>query len=105
MSRTSEILDPRGVPTTFMRSALEPPKGSSPWFGWIDPAGDPCSVKMDTISAVVRDARSGRFIILLQNTNMVPALSDEDAMRLMKRFGWTETQQHVNGTKHNPTQK
>lgn len=84
----SEIVDPRGVSVTFQRGGLTEPKGMSPFFGWIDPAGDPCTVRVEAIQAVLRDARTKRMVLLLENTPHAPALEDVDAMRLMRRMGW-----------------
>ncbi len=85
----SDILDSRGVPTTFMSSKLAPPPGSSPFFGWVDRVGDPCSVRIASVTAVCRNGRSQKFVLILENTPSVLELDDVDAMRLLKRMGWT----------------
>lgn len=83
------IVSATGAPVTGP-ATYEPPKGSSPFFGWVDAAGDPSSVRYDDITALLRDSRSGRFVMLIRQTQFVPQISDRDAERLMKRMGWTK---------------
>jgi hypothetical protein len=68
---------------------LVPPKGSSPFFGWIDLAGEPASVRVEFIAAVAKDARSGRFMIVMANAGVAPSISDGDAYQLLRRLGWS----------------
>lgn len=86
---TASIVSPSGAPATGP-STYEPPKGSSPFFGWIDTGGDPNSVKYEKILATFRDSRTGRFVIMVEGVQQVVPISDRDAERLMKRMGWTK---------------
>jgi hypothetical protein len=86
---SAAIVGPSGAPAAGP-STYEPPKGSSGFFGWVDIAADPCSIRFDDIIAVLRNQQTGRFMILLRNCPLTPTISDRDAERLMKRMGWTK---------------
>lgn len=88
MMRSELIVDPRGQAAAKDEKWLEP-KGSSPYFGWIDDRGDSNTVRIEGISAVVRDARTGRYAILMANCPISLTIADTDAYRLMRRLGWT----------------
>jgi hypothetical protein len=90
----AKILDASGCATSAAKEASKwagfvEPKGSHPYFGWIDMAGDPATVRVDLVAGVARDARTGRFMIILSQAGMAPSISDRDAFRLFKRLGWT----------------
>jgi hypothetical protein len=82
------ILAPNGHAATLEDKSTPPHKGS-PWFGWVDAAGDAHTVRLDLIAALARDARTGRYVILLTNCGAAPAMGDRDAARLMQRMGWS----------------
>ena len=84
------VLDAGGVPAKPSRwDGMQEPKGSSPYFGWIDASGDPATIRVDLIAAVARDSRTGRFVIIMANAGATPTITDQDAYRLMRRMGWT----------------
>jgi hypothetical protein len=66
-----------------------PPKGSSPYFGWIDLAGEPATIRVELIAAVAKDARTQRFVVIMANAGASPTISDRDAYLLLRRLGWT----------------
>lgn len=68
---------------------LIPPKGSNPFFGWVDLAGEPATIRVEMIAAVAKDARTGRFMIILANAGVAPSISDNDAYLLLRRLGWS----------------
>ena len=72
--------------------ALDPPGAGSPWFGWIDHLGQPLTIRIDSIQAVIpKDERT--FNVVLANSGIV-AIRVEDAARLLKgKLGWRERSQ------------
>lgn len=94
MSQATGLITPGGAAVETIADntrwkGLTEPKGSSPWFGWIDMAGEPATVRVELVAAVAKDARSGRFVIILSNAGISPSITDADAYRLMRRLGWT----------------
>lgn len=90
----AKLLDGSGAPVSRQDldsrwSGVVAPKGSHPFFGWTDLAGDPVTVRVDAIAALTRDARNGQYVVILQNSVASPYLRDVDALRLMKRLGWS----------------
>jgi hypothetical protein len=84
------ILNATGAPAPSSRwERFQPPKGSSPFFGWIDAAGDPNTVRLESIVTVAKDQRTGRWGIILSGCGMIPTIDEQNAFRLMRRMGWT----------------
>jgi hypothetical protein len=64
------------------------PDDSNKFFGWIDFAGDPNTIRYEDIVGMVRDTRSMKMTVILKNCQYAPQISDTDAFRLMRRMGW-----------------
>lgn len=88
------LLDAAGAPVpeppkeSTWYGMIEPHKGS-PCFGYFDNQGDPVTLRVESIVALARDARTGRFVVVLSGAGFAPAMRDEDAHRLMRRLGWS----------------
>jgi hypothetical protein len=90
MSNPAAILAPSGQPSHIEVRWNPPSKG--PFFGWTDYAGDPSTVRIDDIVAVVRDQRTNKFVVILRSTQFCPSIQDVDAFRLMReRLNWTSS--------------
>lgn len=79
---------PESKPENRWEGLIEP-KGSSPYFGWIDAIGDPVTIRLELVAALARNARTGRFVIILAQAGMAPDIGEDDAYRLMRRLGWS----------------
>lgn len=90
MSNPAAILAPSGQPSRIDITWTPPSKGA--FFGWTDYLGDPATVRIDDIAAVVRDSNNGKFAIILRNCPFAPSIQDADAFRLMReKLNWTSS--------------
>lgn len=71
-------------------TSWEPPNKTD-WFGWNTPHG-PLAIALDAIAACVPDSNKPGFYVMLLRDGSLPQipLPSEEALRLMKRVGWTE---------------
>ena len=84
----SQVLDATGH-RALASATMEPPTGSSPFFGWLGPDGF-SSVRIDAIQAICPDQRrTGQYVLSLKY-GAAMVINTEDAMRLMKRLGWSQ---------------
>lgn len=83
----SPLLDDTGQRVTSC--AWEPPRGSSPYFGWMGDAGF-STLKMESIVAMFPNPQRSDLYIILLSTGAQMAIGLTDGERLIKRLGWTE---------------
>lgn len=79
------LVNPTGSPVNS--SEWEAPKGSSPYFGFLDSKGGFNTIKIESIIALHPNP-NGMFVVHLGTANMV--MDASDGFRLMKRLGWSE---------------
>ena len=87
-SLRSTILDAAG--NRAPAATMEAPAGHSQYFGWLGSDGY-ATVRIDAIQALFPSPqRADQYLMVLKyGANMV--INSEDAKRLMRRMGWSES--------------
>jgi hypothetical protein len=84
----STILDPTGQ-RAQVSAHWQPPKGSSPFFGWMGQEGF-STIRVENVQAICPQGNfPDRYVVSLKY-GVTMIINGEDALRLMKRMGWLE---------------
>jgi hypothetical protein len=80
------LVSPQGAPVTS--GNWEAPRGSTPYFGFMDDAGGFNTIAIESIG-MVASTNNGKFLVVTKGGQQM-TLPATEGFNLMKRLGWSD---------------